>query len=117
MKGKIVLLLGGSPAGAAWRTPALVERWAAEKADERYTAKRELARRLGALAVLAVEGDDWATKILPKNKPDEKTFWRLEDDGLDDEGILLARVSPAVGAALLERRRNREARFPAHCPE
>jgi len=101
VKGKIVVLLGCAPEGAVWRTPALVERWAAEKADERYTAKRELARRLGAIAVLAVEGDDWATKILPKNKPDEKTFWRLEDDGLDDEGILLARVSPAVGAALL----------------
>ena len=97
VKGKIVVLLGGAPEGAAWRTPALVERWA----DERYTAKRELAQRLGALAVLAVEGDDWATKILPKNRPDEKTFWRLEDDGLDDEEILLARVSPAVGAALL----------------
>ncbi|MGA7992502.1 MAG: M20/M25/M40 family metallo-hydrolase, partial [Thermoanaerobaculia bacterium] len=101
VKGKIVVLLGGAPEGAAWRMPRLVERWAAEKADERYTAKRELARRLGALAVLAVEGDDWATKILPKNKPEEKTFWRLEDDGLDDEGLLLARVSPAVGAALL----------------
>ena len=101
VKGKIVLLLGGSPEGAAWRTPRLVERWAAEKDDERYTAKRELARSLGALAVLAVEGDDWATKILPRNKPDEKTYWRLEDDGLDDEGILLARVSPAAGAALL----------------
>jgi hypothetical protein len=101
VKGKIVLLLGGAPKDAAWQTPALVERWAAEKADERYTAKRELARRLGALAVLAVEGDDWATEILSKNKPDEKTFWRLEDDGLDDEGLLLARVSPAVGEALL----------------
>jgi hypothetical protein len=101
VKGKVVVLLGGAPEGAAWKTPALVERWAAEKADDRYTAKRELAQSLGALAVLAVEGDDWATKILPKNKPDEKTFWRLEDDGLDDEGILLARVSPAVGAALL----------------
>jgi hypothetical protein len=100
-KGKIVVLLGGTPEGAAWRTPALAERWAAEKADDRYTAKRELAQRLGAVGVLAVEGDDWATKILPKNKPDERTFWRLEDDGLDDEGILLARVSPAVGTALL----------------
>jgi hypothetical protein len=101
VKGKVVVLLGGAPEGAAWRTPALVERWAAEKADERYTAKRELARSLGARAVLAVEGDDWATKILPKNRPDEKTFWRLEDDGLDADGVLLARVSPAVGAALL----------------
>ena len=101
VKGKIVVFLGGAPEGAAWRTPALVERWAAEKADDRYTAKRELAQRLGALAVLAVEGDDWATKILPKNKPDERTFWRLEDDGLDADGILLARVSPAVGTALL----------------
>jgi EAL domain-containing protein (putative c-di-GMP-specific phosphodiesterase class I) len=101
VKGKIVILLGGAPEGAAWRTPALVERWAAEKADERYTAKRELARSLGALAVLAVEGDDWATKILPKNKPEERTVWRVEDDGLDGDGILLARASPAVGAALL----------------
>ncbi|HQR67944.1 MAG TPA: M20/M25/M40 family metallo-hydrolase, partial [Thermoanaerobaculia bacterium] len=101
VKGKIVVLLGGVPEGAAWKTPELTERWAAEKADERYTAKRELARRLGAIAVLAVEGDDWATRILPKNRPEERTFWRLEDDGLDDEGLLLARVSPAVGAALL----------------
>jgi hypothetical protein len=101
VKGKIVVLLGGVPEGAAWKTPELTERWAAEKAEERYTAKRELARRLGAVAVLAVEGDDWATRILPKNRPEERTFWRLEDDGLDDEGLLLARVSPAVGAALL----------------
>src|SRR5512139_3005895 len=101
VKGKIVVILGGTPEGAAWRTPELVARWAAEKADERFTAKRELARRLGASAVLAVEGDDWATKVLPKNKPEERTFWRLEDDGLDDAGLLVARVSPAVGAALL----------------
>jgi hypothetical protein len=101
VKGKIVVLLGGTPEGAAWKTPALVERWAAPKLDDRYVAKQELARSLGAIAVLAVEGDYWATKILPKNKPDEKTFWRLEDDGLDDDGVLLAPVSPAVGAALL----------------
>ena len=100
VKGKIVFLLGGAPEEAAWQTPALVERWASENADERYTAKRELARRLGALAVLAVEADGWAG-ILAKNRPEERTFWRLEDDGLDDEGLLLARVSSAVGAALL----------------
>ncbi|MEO8585415.1 MAG: M20/M25/M40 family metallo-hydrolase [Acidobacteriota bacterium] len=101
VKGKIVVVLGGAPDGAAWKAPALVERWAAPKLDERYVAKLELARSQGAIAVLAVEGDDWATKILPKNKPDEKTYWRLEDDGLDDDGVLLAPVSPAVGAALL----------------
>ena len=101
VKGKIVVLLKGTPDGAAWKTPALVERWAAEKLDDRYVAKQELARSLGAIAVLAVEGDDWGTRILPANKPWEKTYWRLEDDGLDDDGVLLAPVSPAVGAALL----------------
>lgn len=101
VKGRIVVLLKGTPDGAAWKTPELVERWAAPKLDDRYVAKQDLARSLGAIAVLAVEGDDWATEILPKNKPDEKTFWRLEDDGLDDDGILLAPVSPALGAALL----------------
>ncbi|HEX7613921.1 MAG TPA: M28 family peptidase, partial [Thermoanaerobaculia bacterium] len=101
VKGKIVVLLGGAPGGAAWRTPDLVERWAAEKFDDRYVAKQDLARSLGAIAILAVEGDDWGTRILPANRPDEKTYWRLDDDGLDDEGLLLARVSPSVGAALL----------------
>jgi hypothetical protein len=101
VKGKIVVLLGGTPDGAAWKTPDLVERWAAPKLDDRYVAKQELARSLGAIAVLAVEGDDWGTRTLPANRPDEKTYWRLEDDGLDDDGVLLAPVSPAVGAALL----------------
>jgi Peptidase family M28/PA domain len=101
VRGKIVLMLAGLPDGAAWRTPQVAERWAGEDEDERHTAKRELARRLGATAVLVVEGPDWAERILPKNKPEERTFWRLEDDGLDDKGLLLARVSPAVGAALL----------------
>ena len=101
VKGKVVVLLGGTPDGAAWKTPALVERWAAGKLDERYVAKQELARSLGAAAVLAVESDDWATRILPENRVWEKTYWRLEDDGLDDDGVLLAPVSPAVGAALL----------------
>ena len=101
VKGKIVVFLGGTPDGAAWRTPALVERWAAEKLEDRYVAKEDLARSLGAIAILAVEGDDWGSRILPANKPWEKTYWRLEDDGLDDDGVLLAPVSPAVGAALL----------------
>ena len=100
VKGKIVVFLGGLPEGDAWRAPALVERWSG-KDDERYTARRDLARSLGARAVLAVAGDDWATKILPENKPDERTFWRLEDDGFDIEGLLFVRVSPGVGAALL----------------
>ncbi len=101
VKGKIVVLLKGAPEGEAWKTPELVERWAAPKLDDRYTAKQDLARSLGAIAVLAVEGDDWGTRVLPANKPWEKTYWRLEDDGLDDDGVLLAPVSPAVGAALL----------------
>jgi hypothetical protein len=100
VKGKAVLLLGGAPDAPEWKAKKPAARWASEDMDERYRAKLEIARSLGAAAVLAVE-DHWATAILPKHHPDEKTFWRLEDDGLDDEKLLFARVSPSVAAELL----------------
>ncbi len=100
VKGKAVLLLGGAPDAPEWKAKKTAARWASEDRDERYLAKLEIARSLGAAAVLAVEGE-WATKVLAKHRPDEKAFWRLEDDGFDDEGLLFARVSPAVPEALL----------------
>jgi hypothetical protein len=50
-----VLILGGVPPGETWRTEALTSRYAADKREDRWKAKIETARGLGAAAVIAVD--------------------------------------------------------------
>ncbi len=73
VRGKAVLVLAGAPAGAQWRTPALAEKYDAAEARERWAAKLETARALGAAAVLAVEAGDFLTSVLAKEPPQARS--------------------------------------------
>jgi hypothetical protein len=100
VRGAIVLMLAGLPAGPEWQKPELVARYAAEKARDRYEAKVETARALGAVAVLGVEGGDFATRIVAAEQPEPRFFLAYERGG-GDEGPLLVRVSTAVADSML----------------
>jgi len=62
VKGKIVLLVGGLPAGSPWQRPELQAKYRSLKPTERYAARVELLDRLGAKAVIALEEDCRASK-------------------------------------------------------
>ena len=64
VRGRIVVILAGVPAGEAWREPKLLARYAARDHEERWEAKLETVRSLGASAVLGVEDDDFAAHRL-----------------------------------------------------
>ena len=99
VKGKVVVLREGLPPGEAWREKELVEKYAAGDAEERWAAKLEAATALGAVAVLAVEGNDWAARLLGNEKPATFAFRSMTE--APSTGPLLLRCSPAVLEALL----------------
>ena len=99
VRGKAVLVLAGAPAGAQWRTPELAEKYDAAEAHERWAAKLETARALGAAAVLAVEAGDFLTSVLAKEPPPAPFFLPFEADAA--AAPPLVRVSRAVADALL----------------
>ena len=98
VRGKIVLVLAGVPAGAGWQKPELVARYGSEKRRERFAAKLELARTLGAAAVLGVEVEDFATRVLANEQPEEGSFLPYENGA---EAPPLVRVSPVAADAVL----------------
>jgi Zn-dependent M28 family amino/carboxypeptidase len=100
VRGKFVLVLAGAPAGAEWRTPELVEKYSATEPRERWAAKLETARALGAAAVLAVEDGDFPAGILAKEPPQAAFFLPFEADA-SAAAPPLVRVSRAVADALL----------------
>ena len=97
VRGKVVLVLRGVPDGEAWRDPVLAARYDAPKPDERWEAKRETARALGAAAVLAVEGEAFA-QDLAKETPAASVFVPFD---AESEAPPLARLSPAAARAAL----------------
>ncbi len=99
VKGKVVVLREGLPPGEAWATKELVEKYAAGDAEERWAAKLETATALGAAAVLAVEGSEWAARILGDEKPATFAFRSMTEG--PSAGPLLLRCSPAVLETLL----------------
>ncbi len=99
VRGKVVLVLAGVPAGDEWRTPQLVEKYNAAAADDRWAAKLETARALGAAAVLAVEAGDFQAGVLAKEPPRAPFFLPFEADA--SAAPPLVRVSRAVADALL----------------
>jgi hypothetical protein len=99
VRGKAVLVLAGAPPGAEWRTPELVEKYNAATAEERWAAKLEIARALGATAVLAVEAGDFPAGVLAKEPP-QTTFFLPFEAGANAAPPLV-RVSRAVADALL----------------
>lgn len=100
VRGKVVLVLAGAPAGAEWRTPELAEKYDAAQARERWAAKLETARTLGAAAVLAVEAGDFPTTVLA-NEPAPAAFFLPFEADASAAAPPLVRVSRAVADALL----------------
>ncbi|MDD5564581.1 MAG: M20/M25/M40 family metallo-hydrolase [Thermoanaerobaculaceae bacterium] len=99
VRGKVVLVLSGAPDGAEWRTPKMVEKYAAAEARERWAAKLETARTLGAVALLAVEAGDFPSGVLAKEAPQAAFFLPFEAGA--NAAPPLVRVSRAVADALL----------------
>lgn len=99
VKGKVVVLREGLPAGEAWRTKALAARWADGDAEERWAKKVETAKALGAVGVLAVEGEEWTERLTGKEKPETFAFRSVEEG--PNGAPLLVRCAPAVLEALL----------------
>ncbi|HPA51756.1 MAG TPA: M20/M25/M40 family metallo-hydrolase [Thermoanaerobaculia bacterium] len=99
VKGRVVVLREGLPPGEAWARKDLVEKYAAGDTEERWAAKLETAKALGAVAVLAVEGNDWATRLLGTEKPATFAF-RSMAEGPSLEPLVF-RCAPAVLEALL----------------
>jgi len=100
VRGRIVLVLGGLPSGPEWQKPEMVGRYGAEKARERWAVKVDTARALGAVAVLGVEGDDFATRLVPKEKVEPRFFLPFSGAGAPEK-LPLVRVSPVAADAIL----------------
>jgi len=99
VKGKVVVLREGLPPGEAWRTKELVEKYAAGDAEERWAAKLETATALGASAVLAVEGSEWAARLLASEKPATFAFRSMTEASSREP--LFVRCAPVVLEAIL----------------
>ena len=97
VRGKAVLVLRGVPEGDPWRDPALAERYDAPKPDERWARKRETAEALGAVALLAAEGEGFARDLA--DEPATTRFFLAFDT--PDEPLPVVRLSPAATRALL----------------
>jgi hypothetical protein len=97
VRGKVVLVLRGTPDGEAWREPGLAGRYDSEDPDDRWDAKLEAARAAGAAAVLAVEGGDFA-KAAAGETPTASFFLPFDAPGA---GPLLARLSPDASRIVL----------------
>lgn len=89
-RGKIVVVLSGTPPGAEWRKPELADRY------EHHDAKLEAAAALGALALVAVEGD----AALSEKRPAPSASYFTAADA-DETVIPLVRVDGLVARALL----------------
>jgi len=100
VRGAAVLVLAGVPSGAAWQTPEILSRYASRDADDRWEAKVETASALGAVAVLGVEGDEFAAGELAKRRAPAPFFLPYETAG-GEHATPLVRVSPAVADAVL----------------
>ncbi len=101
VRGRIVLVLAGLPAGAEWQTDELRARWDARDSDERYDARLEAARSRGAAAVLVVEREDWGARLDRGREVANRFFLPFSGGSDADDGPLLALVSAAVADSLL----------------
>jgi hypothetical protein len=100
VSGRIVLILGGLPPGPEWRRSELVARYGAEGGRQRYAAKLDLAGALGARAVLAVEGEDFAAQLAsPDAGPAPTYFVPFDDAGVQPPPLV--RLSARAGEAAL----------------
>lgn len=101
VRGKIIVALAGAPEGDPWRSDDLMSRYASSDREERWEAKLETARELGAAALIGVEGDSMTAQD-PDYKWSGAPFFLAGDEASDDGGIPLVRVSRTAADALLE---------------
>jgi hypothetical protein len=101
VRGRIVLLLAGVPPGTEWEAKELQSRWNDEDTDNRYVTRIEEARELGAVAVVAIERDDWRTKVEDGREAMRRFFLPFDAAASAAEGPPLAVGSAAVAEALL----------------
>jgi hypothetical protein len=100
VKGKVVLLRAGLPAGVDWQRADLRERYAADSARRRFAAKTQLAAAGGAVAVIAIEGPAYASAIASGADAPAPVFYApYEPD--EEAGVPVVRLSAAAGEALL----------------
>jgi hypothetical protein len=97
VRGRIVMIRAGTPDGAEWQTPEMLARYPRE-GDGRFKAKLEVARKLGAAAVLAVEDADFGTAVAADQAKEELGFGAYD---ARDESTPLIRVSSAVARSVL----------------
>ncbi|MFA6954469.1 MAG: M20/M25/M40 family metallo-hydrolase [Thermoanaerobaculia bacterium] len=98
VRGKIVLIVAGVPPGDEWTKPELATRYAAEDMDDRFVAKLETAKQLGAAAVLAIEGEELETSVAARARKVERGF-RAYDETSGAPPLI--QVSRTVGRAIL----------------
>jgi len=101
VRGRIVLLLAGLPEGAQWQSTELQSRWNDDDTDNRYDARLEVARELGAAAVVAIEREDWGRKLEDGREAMRRFFLPFDAATPAGEGPPLAVGSAAVAEALL----------------
>src|SRR5512139_4142018 len=99
VKGKVVVVREGLPPGDAFSTKALRSKWAEGDSEERWAEKVNLAKALGAVGVLAVEGESWTARLRGKEKPWPFAFRQLDESSGADP--LVVRCAPGVLEALL----------------
>jgi hypothetical protein len=99
VKGKVVAVREGLPPGEVWKTRELRARYADGDGEERWAEKVNTAKALGAVAVLAVEGEEWTARLLGKEKPAAFAFLSLTEGPSAEP--LVVRCAPVVLEALL----------------
>lgn len=99
VKGKVVVLLGGLPEGAEWRTPELRGRYDAE-GRHRHAAKLALAGSLGAKAVVAIEDEAFAAELAKEPATPAPAFFTLAERESPPLPPVV-RVTPVVGRQIL----------------
>jgi hypothetical protein len=100
VKDKIVMILGGLPAGPEWQTSELVARYGAQNVRQRYAARLDLAGSLGARAVLAIEGEDFGAQVASPGSGPAPTYF-VPFDGPGGQPPPLVRLSARAGEAAL----------------
>lgn len=100
VKGKAVLFRDGLPAGEAWRKPPFMSRYAAADPEDRYDARIDLLRRLGAAAAIAIESDFPAPARAAKLAAEPAFIGPAEAPPADLP--LLLRIPAAKGQELLD---------------
>lgn len=100
VRGRVVMIVAGLPSGAAWQNDAMRERYGSRSTRERFAAKLELARSLGAAAVLAIEDEGFGASMA-ENVADEARAFLAYDHEPGHEAPALIRVSRSVACAVI----------------